>query len=260
MPKISANLGFLWPELDLCDRIYAAKDAGFDAVECHWPFDVDAVKVASALSATGLTMLSLNTAIAGEGAGEYGFGAVPNHEECARETIDEAVEYARTIGSKNIHLMAGTSGDGDESIKAYLANLRYASVQAEKHSIGVIIEPINRFDRPGYTLHSIDQALIILGALHSNGENKNVGLMFDCYHVQTTEGGLTRRIQQALPHVIHIQIASVPDRHEPDRGEIDLFWLLRWLDEIGYSGFVGAEYIPETTTNAGLSWLARVKR
>jgi hydroxypyruvate isomerase len=250
--KFSANLGFLWTELPLPDAIRAAKAAGFDAVECHWPYDVPAPEVRAALAATGLPMLGLNTRRGDVAAGDNGLCALPGREAEARAAIDEALGYARAIGAQAVHVMAGRAA-GAEADAVFRANLRHACARAAPDGITVLIEPLNRYDAPGYFLTTTSQAAAIMRELAL----PNLRLMFDCYHVQIMEGDLTRRLRGLLPLVGHIQIASVPDRGPPDHGELDYVHVLAQLRELGWQRAVGVEYRPVGPTDASLGWLAR---
>jgi hydroxypyruvate isomerase len=249
MTLFSANLGFLWQELSLPDAIRAAKSAGFDAVECHYPYDVPIEAVREALKETGLTMLGLNT-VRGNGAGDNGLAAVPGREDEARRAIKQAIDYAAATGTLNVHVMAGKAS-GEEARDTFIANLRHACELAAKAGIIILIEPLNYRDAPGYFLQTSEQALEIIEAVGT----ANIRLMFDCYHLQIMQGDLTRRLQTYLNSIGHIQIASVPDRREPDHGEIDYRHILRLLEELGYDRPIGAEYRPATSTEAGLQWL-----
>jgi hydroxypyruvate isomerase len=250
MPLFSANLGFLWQELSLPDAIRAAKAAGFDAVECHYPYDTPPEAVRQALEETGLPMLGLNTARGDVAAGDNGLAAIPGREDEARRAIDQAIDYAAAISARNVHVMAGKA-NGDEAQATFIANLRYACEHAAKVDVTVLIEPLNHRDAPGYFLRTADQALDIIAAVGA----ENLKLMFDCYHIQIMQGDLTHRLQAYLPAIGHIQIAAVPDRREPDHGEIDYRHILRFLEILGYDKPIGAEYRPATTTEAGLAWL-----
>ena len=156
--KFSANLGFLWTELSLPDAIRAAKAAGFDAVECHWPYDTDPVNVRDALNDTGLPMLGLNTRRGNVAGGENGLAALPVRMEEARQAIDEALAYASTVGAANVHVMAGVA-DGAHANQTFLDNLAYACEKAAHRGITILIEPLNPYDAPGYILASTDQAV-----------------------------------------------------------------------------------------------------
>ena len=194
MTKFSASLGFLWGDLPLPEAIHAAKVAGFDAVECHWPYDVPATDTLAALNETGLKMLGLNTRRGNVGTSDNGLSAIPGREVEARAAIDEAITYAVVIGTPNIHVMAGFA-TGPDAHKAFVENLTYACGAAAPHGITILIEPLNRYDAPGYFLTLTDQAVALIEEIGA----ANLKLMFDCYHVQLMEGDLTHRIEKLLP-------------------------------------------------------------
>ncbi|MET3615289.1 hydroxypyruvate isomerase [Rhizobium aquaticum] len=250
MAKFSANLGLLWRELALPDAIRAAARAGFDAVECHWPYDVPADQVRAALCETGLAMLSLNTVRGDVEQGETGLAALPGRETEARSAIDQAVDYARAVGAHSVHVMAGNA-EGVDARQTFLSNLAYAGDRAAPYGISILIEPLNRFDWPSYFLRTTDQASEII----ANTGASNLRLMFDCYHVQITEGDLTRRLRALMPIIGHVQIAAVPDRGAPDHGEVDYRHILAVLESLGYERPIGAEYRPAGPTQPELGWL-----
>lgn len=251
MPSFSANLGFLWAELPLPQAIRLAKNSGFDAVECHWPYQTPATDVLNALQETGLDMLGINTIRGNVAAGENGLSALKGRESEAHAAIDQAIAYAIEIGAKNIHVMAGMAQD-ESAHKTFVDNLRYATAQAKPHGITILIEPLNHWDAPDYFLQTSTQAQAIIDEIAAD----NLKLMFDCYHIQIMEGDISRRLMALLPIIGHIQIASVPRRAEPDAGELDYRHVLKTLDEIGYNKPIGAEYRPTTTVAAGLGWMA----
>ncbi|MFT4148561.1 MAG: TIM barrel protein [Paracoccaceae bacterium] len=251
--RFSANLGFLWSELALPDAIRAAYAAGFDAVECHWPYEIRPVEVARALHETGLTMLGLNTRRGNPG--ENGLSALPGREDEARAAIDQAFDYAQAIGAPAVHVMAGIA-QGEAAHHAFLANLRHASDRAEAAGITVLIEPLNRYDAPGYFLRSGEQAAGIIAELGRPA----VRLMFDCYHLQIAGGDICRRFERLLPMIGHVQIASVPARAAPDGGELNYTHVLRCFAELGWHRPIGAEYKPNGSTDATLGWLPEFKR
>ncbi|WP_374630989.1 hydroxypyruvate isomerase family protein [Pannonibacter indicus] len=251
MPRYSANLGFLWSALPLPQAIRAAKAAGFDAVECHWPYETPAEEVKAALHETGLKMLGLNTRRGDVAAGDSGLAALPGREAEARAAISEAITYAAAIGCGAVHVMAGKAPVTEASEATFRANLAYAAELAAPHGLTILIEPLNRHDASGYFLSNADQALAIIAAVGA----PNLKLMFDCYHIQIQQGDVLRRLEAALPHVGHIQIAAVPDRGEPDRGELDYRWLLPRIDALGWSTPIGAEYRPRGgSVEEGLGW------
>jgi hydroxypyruvate isomerase len=243
--KFSANLGFLWAELSLPDAIHAAAAAGFDAVECHWPYDTDPAAVAAALSATGLPMLGLNTRRGQPG--ENGLAAVPGRQYEARAAIDEAIAYAQCIDAAAVHVMAGVAS-GAEARTQFEANLEYACRRTGRT---ILIEPLNRHDAPGYFLRTTDQAREIIDALGF----PNLRLMFDCYHAGRTEGDVITRLEALLPIIGHIQIASVPDRGAPDHGELNYAYVLERIARLGWTAPIGAEYRPDATTEESVGWL-----
>ena len=250
MTKFSANLGFLWSDLPLPAAIHAAKAAGFDAVECHWPYDTPAPQVQAALQATGLRMLGLNTRRGNPEKGDNGLCALPDRTTEARAAIDEALAYAVVISAANIHVMAGFS-DGQAAHDTFVANLRYATQRAAAHGITILIEPLNAYDAPGYFLRTTQQARSIIQQVAA----PNLKLMFDCYHVQLTEGDLTHRLQDLLPVIGHIQFASVPDRGTPDHGEVNYAHVFDVIVQLGFNAPLGAEYKPVGPTGQSLGWI-----
>ena len=247
--RFSANLGFLWADRPLPEAIHAAKAAGFDAVECHWPYDVPAPDVAAALADTGLQMLGLNTRRGNPG--ENGLAALPSRGAEARAAVDEALAYAEAIGAPNVHVMAGFA-EGAKAEAAFVETLRYACDKAGDRTI--LIEPLNRYDAPGYFLQATGQAEAIIAEVGA----ANLKLMFDCYHVQLTEGDVTHRLERLLPIIGHVQAASVPDRGAPDHGELSYSHIWDVLRRIGWSAPIGAEYKPGGDTDATLGWLSAV--
>lgn len=250
--KFSANLGFLWTDRPLPNAIHAAKAAGFDAVECHWPYAIPAQDVKAALDQTGLRMLGLNTRRGDVAAGENGLCALHGRNDDAHAAIDEAIAYAVAIGAPNIHVMAGFA-EGRIAHETFVANLRYACEMASPHGITILIEPLNKYDAPGYFLTTTDQALIVM----SDVDATNLKLMFDCYHVQLMEGDLTHRLEALLPSIGHIQFASVPDRGPPNHGEVNFDHIFTTIARLGYDAPLGAEYKTGGDTDATLGWMKR---
>ena len=247
MPAFSANLGFLWTDRPLADAIRAAKVAGFDAVECHWPYDQPLAEIQAALSDTGLKMLGLNTV---RGPLNAGMAALPESVAQAREAIDQAIAYGSAIGAANVHIMAGQSA-GQLAEVTYLENLRYASELAAKHGISILIEPLNPFDMPGYFLRDTLHAVELLEKLNLS----NVKLMFDCYHVGRTEGDVLGRFDACLPFIGHVQFAAVPDRGPPDQGNVNYAEVFAHIDSCGWRTPLGAEYKVAGSTEETLGWL-----
>lgn len=252
--KFSANLGFLWNDLPLADAITAAHAAGFDAVECHWPYDQPVKDVQAALKKTGLKMLGLNTRRGDVAGGDNGLSAIPGREAEARAAIDEALAYAREIDVPNIHVMAGFAS-GEAAHETFVAALRYACDHAAAQGVCILIEPLNSYDAPGYFLSTTTQALGIINAVGA----PNLKLMFDCYHVQLMEGDLTHKLHDLLPQIGHIQFASIPDRGAPDQGEVNYPHIFEVIAGLGYDAPLGAEYKPVAPTDQTLGWLKAMR-
>ena len=255
MLRFSANLGFLWTDLALTDAIKVAASNGFDAVECHWPFDVSSKSVDKTLKGLGLPMVSLNTRPGNLKAGDFGMAAVPGREAQARSYVKEAITYAEAVDAHAVHVMAGRTDHGEAAEDCFRDNLIYASELAALHNVTILIEPINRNDVKGYHLAYVEDAVETIEAT----KRENIKLMFDCYHVQITQGDTVRLVRDNIEHIGHIQIAAVPDRGEPDSGVLDYREVFSVLEELNYDGFIGAEYRPRRGTAEGLGWLREVK-
>lgn len=247
MPRFSANLGFLWTELSLPDAIRRAKAAGFEAVEMHWPYETPEEDIVAALEETGLPLLGLNTVRGDTSAGDNGLAAIQGREDEARAAILQAIDYAHAVDAGAIHVMAGRNGDEE----TFIQNLRFAAEEARDVGKMILIEPLNSRDAPDYFLTEVEQAAEIIIRTGAS----NIRIMFDAYHVQIMQGDLTRRLEAMMPLVGHVQFAAVPSRAEPDEGEVCYERFLRAVDEMGWNGFVGAEYKPRGTTDEGLGWM-----
>lgn len=252
MLRFSANLGFLWPDRPLLERIDAAARAGFRAIELHWPYDVAADDVRHRCAAHGLTLLGVNTVRGDVAAGEFGLGALAGREAEFQAAVDQAIAFCVAAGGNAIHCMAGVVPPaGRERARAVLLeNLRAASAKAAPHGITLLLEPINPRDAPGYFYSTAAEGAAIVEAAGC----ANVSLMFDCYHVGSSEGDVIANLERFLPIVGHVQIAAVPSRAEPDRGELDYRAVFEALERLPYAGWTGAEYKPAGPTDEGLEW------
>jgi hydroxypyruvate isomerase len=256
MPRFSANLTMLFNEVPFRDRYAAAAAAGFSGVECLFPYEVPADELAHLLAELGLVQVLFNLPPGDWDAGERGIAALPDRVDEFRDSVDVALSYARKLGCPTLHVMAGLVPDGadrDAMHRTYIENLRYAADVVADDGIDLAIEPLNDRDVPGYFLPRIDMAAEIVEEV----ERPNVGLQFDVYHVQIMDGDLATRIARHAPLIRHVQIAGVPERHEPDIGEIAYPYLFELFDHLGYAGWIGCEYRPRTTTVDGLGWLPR---
>jgi hydroxypyruvate isomerase len=251
MPRFAANLGYLFTDRPLLERIDAAAASGFKAIELQFPYDVPASEVKAAIVRNRLTMLGLNTP-PGEGDGEFGLAAVPGREREFRELFARALDYAATIGGSAVHCLAGKVAPEQRPAAewVFIDNLKAAADLAAEKKIGLLIEPINGRDRPNYFLNRVEHAADIIG---KTGK-PNVRLQFDFYHVQIVGGDLLYRLEKYMAFIGHLQCAAVPSRHEPDEGEINYRSIFEAVDRLGYRGWIGAEYRPRGRTEDGLGW------
>lgn len=250
MIRLSANLGFMWPDRPLLERIAAAGRAGFTAIELHWPYEVPAVETAAACRTAGVTLLGLNTAVGNVAAGDFGLGALPGREADFAAAFDQSLAYLRVAGGKAIHAMAGVAPDNADTARTLIANLRGASQKAAEAGATILLEAINPRDKAGYFYHRVERAAEIIDAVGAG----NVKLMYDTYHVGVGQGDVIRRVEKLMPLIGHIQIAAVPSRAEPDEGELNYPAIFDAIEATGYDGWVGCEYKPRADTDAGLNW------
>lgn len=252
MPRYSANISILFTELPFLARFAAARAAGFEAVECWFPYEHAPEELRAILDGEGLTLVGINTAPGDVSKGEWGVTALPGREAEFDRQIAQALDYAAALGARGVHVMAAMCGGLDLAAcgRAYLANLEKALRRAEGSGVTLLIEPLNARDRPGYFLSRSDQAAEIITRLG----HPALRLMFDIYHVQVMEGDIIRRLRAHRPLTGHIQIAAVPSRAEPDEGELDYRAILSEIDALGWEGWVGCEYKPRASTLDGLGW------
>ncbi len=254
MPKFSANLGLLYPDLPLLERLAAAAADGFRAVELWYPYDIPATQLAEHLEQHGLICTNINAWPGNASAGDFGLAADATRRDEFLATVRQAVDYAAAVGRPRVHVLAGVPAAGcslDNAWQSYEESLQQACGLAHEQGLEVLIEPLNPFDRPGYLLTRQAQAVALIQRLAC----PNLRLMMDVYHVQRSEGDLVRQLHEHLPWIGHIQIADVPGRREPGTGEIRYDFVLRAIDDSGYQGWVGCEYQPSSGRGANLEWL-----
>ena len=263
MPRFAANLSMLYNDLDFLDRYAAAARDGFKAVEFLFPYAYEPSVLRARLTENGLQQVLFNAPPGDWDAGERGIACVPGREAEFRAGIERAIDYAQALECPRIHVMAGivpANADAAAVHATYVSNLRIAARLAAVHGIQLMLEPINGRDMPGFFLSRQDQAHALITEI---GE-PNIRVQMDLYHCQIVEGDLAAKIRQYLPTglVGHIQIAGVPERHEPDVGEINYPYLFDLMDSLGFEGWVGCEYKPARgvaphATRDGLGWLQR---
>ena len=258
MPRFAANLSMMFNEVPFLDRFALAAKAGFKGVEFLFPYDHPAAEIAARLKDNGLQQVLFNAPAGDFGKGERGMAAMPGKQAAFRDSIKLALEYATTLACPRLHIMAGLKPEGvahDTQTAVYGANLAYAAEECAKAGVKPIIEPINHRDIPGFFLNTTDQAAAIIAAV---GPEK-LGMQFDLYHCQITEGDVVKRVERHLPLIAHMQVADTPGRHEPGTGEVNWPFVFKTIDALGFRGWIGCEYRPAGETLAGLSWFAPYK-
>ncbi len=254
MPKFAANLTMMFNEVPFMERFAAAAQAGFAGVEFLFPYDHAAEDIARELQENSLQNVLFNMPPGDWTAGERGMASIPGRETEFRDGVAKALGYAKVLGTPCLHLMAGLLPDGADCARhraVYVDNVRYACEEAAKHGITVLLEPINARDIPGYFLNTQAEA----HAIREEVGSSNLKIQMDFYHVQIMEGDIAMKVRRYLPHIGHIQIASVPERNEPDTGEVNYPYLFALLDELHYDAWIGCEYRPAKGTLEGLNWM-----
>ncbi|MBS0526686.1 MAG: hydroxypyruvate isomerase family protein [Proteobacteria bacterium] len=253
MPKLAANLSWIYQEVPFLQRFGAAASHGFKAVEILFPYEAPAKDIAAELKKHRLTQALFNLPAGDASKGERGFAALPGRETDFAAALDKALEYAKLLECRTLHVMSGMIAPGADTRamdRTFVSNLKKACDRTANSGLTLVMEPINHRDIPGYFTNTTAQVEAIIeevGAPH-------LKLQLDLYHLQVTEGDLQKRTERLFPLTAHVQIAGNPDRNEPDIGEANHMYLLDVLDRLGYDGYVGLEYKPKTTTAAGLGW------
>ncbi len=257
MPRLAANLTMMFTEAAFLDRFGLAAKAGFKAVEFLFPYAFEADDIKRRLDDNGLALVLHNLPAGNWEAGERGIACHPDRVDEFRAGVGRAIAYAQALGVRQLNCLAGKAPDGvaEELLRStFVENLRYAANALKAAGLRLLIEPINTFDIPGFYLNRTAQAASILAEVGAD----NAFIQYDIYHAQRMEGELAATVQKHLPRIGHIQLADNPGRNEPGTGEINYPFLFAHLDRIGYDGWIGCEYKPATTTEAGLGWRQRV--
>jgi len=253
MPKFAANLTMLFNEVPFLERFEKAANNGFTAVEFLFPYAFDAQEIRDRLTRHQLTLVLHNLPAGDWDAGERGIACHPDRVQEFREGVTKAIRYATALGVGQLNCLAGKTPSGVSAEvlrKTFVENLRFAATELKKAGLKLLIEPINTFDIPGFYLSGTSQALAIIDEVGAD----NLFLQYDIYHMQRMEGELAASMQRHLPRIAHLQLADNPGRNEPGTGEINYAFLFQFIDKIGYTGWIGCEYKPATTTEAGLGW------
>lgn len=258
MAKFAANLSMMFNEVPFIQRFERAADAGFHGVEYLFPYEESPQAIVEQLKKHDLTQVLFNMPAGHWAAGERGMASIPGREQEFQQGVHKALEYALALNCKQVHAMAGKMDSKfipAQQQACFIQNIQYAADVMAEHGIKVLIEPINTRDMPGYFLTTQKQAEALLPEINRN----NVFIQLDLYHCQIMEGDLLKTIERLWRKFSHIQIASVPFRHEPDTGEVNYSWIFAKLDEMGYPGWLGCEYIPAGKTEDGLGWFKKLQ-
>ena len=254
MPKFSANLTLLLNELPFLERFAAAAGSGFKGVECQFPYEFSKTQIVEQLTRHHLTHVLHNLPAGNWSAGERGIACHPGRVDEFKFGVDRAISFAKALDCHQLNCLAGIRPEGVDPATAretFIGNLQFAAARLKVEGIRLLIEPINTVDIPGFFLHNTKQSVEIIHAVGSD----NLYLQYDIYHMQIMEGELAPTIASLLPLISHLQLADVPGRNEPGTGEINYGSLLPYIDSLGYNGWIGCEYHPATTTEAGLGWV-----
>jgi hydroxypyruvate isomerase len=253
MPKFAANLSMLFTEVAFLDRFERAAKAGFTAVEFLFPYAFATADIKARLADNGLQLVLHNLPAGDWDGGERGIACLPGREAEFRAGVAQAIEVGSALGVPRLNCLAGKMPDGaDEALlrATFIANLKFAAAELHKAGLQLLIEPINRYDIPGFFLNRTDQAITILDEVGA----PNAFVQYDIYHAQRTEGEIAATLGKHLARIGHVQLADNPGRNEPGSGELNWPFLFAHLDRIGYQGHIGCEYKPAAGTEAGLGW------
>ncbi len=255
MPKFAANLSMLFTEVDFLDRFKRAKEAGFSGVEYLFPYPWPADTLAEALRANNLKQVLFNMPPGDWDAGERGIACLPDRIDEFRSGVDRALEYAAALECTQVNCLAGlrpASLDEEAAWETLINNVQYAADKLGQAGITLCLEAINsRVDMPGFFLDTSARVMSVIEAVDAD----NVRLQYDVYHMQIMEGDLIRTLECLMPWIAHVQIADNPGRHEPGTGEINFPLVFKALDQMGYTGWVAAEYRPSAETDETLGWM-----
>jgi 2-dehydrotetronate isomerase len=261
MQKFAANLSMLYPDLEFLDRFAAAARDRFNAVEFQFPYAFNVDDIAMRLRDNGLQQVLFNAPPGDWLNGERGTACLPGREQEFRAGIGQALGYAAVLRCPRIHVMAGAAPEGlaRANLRAiYVERLGWAATEAAKQGVDILIEPINTRDIPRFFLNRQEDAHQIVKEVGAS----NLKVQMDLYHCQIVEGDVATKLKRYVPSgdVGHVQIAGVPERHEPDVGEMNYPYLFDVLDQVGYGGWIGCEYRPSAGmtpggTSSRLGWL-----
>lgn len=254
MPKFSANISMLFKEVEFLERFDRAAAAGFKGVEFLFPYDWDKDELVERLQRNKLQLVLHNLPAGDWSAGERGLASLVDRVDEFQRGVARAIDYATTLNCPRVNCLAGippVTQDRDRTFETMVSNVRYAAEETGKKGIKLIVEAINSDDMPGFYLNTTRQVVDLLKAV----DHQNAAIQYDIYHMQIMEGNLIKTIRHNLEKIEHMQLADVPGRHEPGTGEINFPNLFKAIDDMGYEGWIGCEYVPSASTEHSLGWL-----
>ncbi len=259
MPRFSANISMLFREHQLVDRPRAAKRAGFECFEVQFPYDVEIADWLDIRRRTRMPIALFNFPAGDLVTGGQGLAAIPGREDAFEEAVAAAARYAEALKPAVVNVLPGRPSrefERERCMATLVANLNTAATVMADLGVGVVLEPVNTRDRPGFFLSNSAEALSVIDW----ADHANIALQYDIYHMQIMEGDLSATLERIVGRIGHIQFADPPGRHEPGTGEINFPRLFETLDRLGYDGWVGAEYVPSGPTEETLAWLQPYRR
>ncbi|MDF2502026.1 MAG: hyi [Anaerosporomusa subterranea] len=254
MPHFAANLTMSFQEIPFMQRFAAASQAGFDSVEFMFPYDYTKAELRQALDANSLKIVLFNLPAGNWAQGDRGVAVHPERKQEFRDGVEKALSYAEPLGVKQLNCLVGkklTEFSDAEQRATLIENLRCAAEKLAEKGIRLLVEPLNSFDMPGFYHSTAEQVLTLLDEVG----HANAYLQYDLYHEQRGVGELTATLRKQFARIAHIQIADNPGRHQPGTGELNYRFLFSEIDRLGYTGYVGLEYIPEGPTADSFSWV-----
>lgn len=251
--RFSVNLSTVFTEYPFLERFTKAKEAGFQYVECQFPYNFSIEELKQAIHQNQLELILLNLPPGDWTAGDRGLAAIPDRVEEFKKSVEYGISYATVLGVNHIHCMAGIQESSDKAKETYVQNIKYAAKKMAEHGIILLIEPINPQDMPGYFLSNLYETIELLQEIGL----PNVKLQYDFYHMQKIHGNLISNLEKNISKIGHLQIADVPGRNEPGTGEINYDNVFKAIESTGYDGFVGLEYSPKGKSEDSFAWLKK---
>ena len=255
MPRFSSNVSMMFLEYDILDRFQAACNAGFGAIEIQFPYDIPVADLLMAKEDAGVDITVLNVGAGDLTSGGPGIAAVPGREDHFKAAVEEAYEYAATLKPITMNVLSGwppmEEFSREQCLDVLASNLNYAAAAFDDTGTTVLTEAVNNQDRPGYLINRTAEALDVI----DRAGHANLKIEYDLYHMQIMEGDLVNTLRENLNRIGNIQFADTPGRHEPGTGEINFPYIFEAIDDMGWEGYLSAEYNPSGRTEDTLSWM-----